>query len=59
MAHNLFGSSLYKQVAFLFNFYVDFSTLSVSEDSVPSLLFVKDKGLWSRTTEEWRSLLAI
>lgn len=59
MAHNLFGSSLYKQVAFLFNLHIDFSTLPVSEGSVPSLVFVKDKGLWNRTTEEWRSLLAI
>lgn len=59
MPHNLFGSSLYKQVAFPFNLDVNFSSFPVSEDLVPNLVFVKDKGLRNSTTEEWWSLLAI
>lgn len=51
--HNLFGSSLHKQVAFLFNLDIDFSTLPVSEDLIPNLVFVKFRVLG------WRSLLAI
>ena len=39
MPHNLFGSSLYKQVDFAFNLSVDFSALSVSKDLVPSLVY--------------------
>lgn len=44
MLHNLFGSFLYKQVAFPFNLEIDFSTLPMSEDwQVPNQVFVKDK----------------
>lgn len=59
MPHNLFGSSLHKQVASPFNLDVDFSALPVSKDLVPSLVYVKDKSLRSSTTKEWMWLVAV
>lgn len=59
MPHNLFGSSLYKQVAFLFNLDVAFSALPVSKDLVPNLVYVKDKSLRSSMTKEWMWLVAV